>query len=91
MFWQSMFWKQPIQSTLHCLIWMYVCQQNDLEKMDPRGRTPLHLAVTLGHIESTKVLLRHGANANAENKKYWTGVWAFLFNISLGFFGSSMF
>jgi len=40
---------------------------------DPRGRTPLHLSVTLGHIESTKVLLRYRANANAENKGYWSG------------------
>lgn len=41
--------------------------------VDPRGRTPLHLAVTLGHLESARVLLRHGANANAENSRYWTG------------------
>ncbi len=40
---------------------------------DARGRTALHLAVTLGHLESARVLLRHGANANAENSKYWTG------------------
>ncbi|XP_045171889.2 ankyrin repeat domain-containing protein 13D-like [Mercenaria mercenaria] len=44
----------------------------DLEKTDPRGRTPLHLAVTLGHLESARVLLRHGANANSENKGYWS-------------------
>ncbi|XP_013416590.1 ankyrin repeat domain-containing protein 13D isoform X1 [Lingula anatina] len=43
-----------------------------LEKLDPRGRTPLHLSVTLGHIESARVLLRKGANANAENKQNWT-------------------
>jgi ankyrin repeat protein len=41
--------------------------------VDPRGRTPLHLAVTLGHLESVRVLLRHDANANAENSRYWTG------------------
>ncbi|KAK2177810.1 hypothetical protein NP493_577g01046 [Ridgeia piscesae] len=46
----------------------------DVEIQDPRGRTPLHLAVTLGHLECTRVLLRHGANANAENSKYWTVV-----------------
>ena len=47
--------------------------QHDKELMDPRGRTPLHLAVTLGHLESAQVLLRHGGHANAENTKYWTG------------------
>ncbi|KAI0238318.1 Ankyrin repeat domain-containing protein 13B [Lamellibrachia satsuma] len=46
----------------------------EIESQDPRGRTPLHLAVTLGHLECTRVLLRHGANANAENSKYWTVV-----------------
>ncbi|KAH9525446.1 Ankyrin repeat domain-containing protein 13B [Bulinus truncatus] len=44
----------------------------DIEMLDPRGRTPLHLAVALGHLESVRVLLRHGANANAENKGYWS-------------------
>ena len=50
-----------------------VCQQHDIELKDPRGRTPLHLAVTLGHLESTRVLLRHGADAGAENMGCWSG------------------
>lgn len=45
---------------------------HDKELKDPRGRTPLHLSVTLGQVESTKVLLRYRANANAENKGYWS-------------------
>ena len=44
-----------------------------MDSLDPRGRTPLHLAVTLGHIESARVLLRHGANTAIENSKYWSG------------------
>ncbi|CAL1544586.1 unnamed protein product [Lymnaea stagnalis] len=40
--------------------------------LDPRGRTSLHLAVALGNLESARVLLRHGANANAENKGCWS-------------------
>lgn len=47
--------------------------QHDKELLDPRGRAPLQLAVTLGHIESARVLLRHGADANSENLKYWSG------------------
>ena len=41
--------------------------------MDPRGRTPLELAVSLGHLESVRVLLRHNANVGRENANGWTG------------------
>ncbi|KAM4745974.1 ankyrin repeat domain-containing protein 13A [Anableps anableps] len=47
-------------------------QQNDIEAVDPRGRTPLHLAVSLGHLELVRVLLRHGASVTKENAKNWT-------------------
>ncbi|XP_043966847.1 ankyrin repeat domain-containing protein 13A isoform X1 [Gambusia affinis] len=47
-------------------------QQNDIEAVDPRGRTPLHLAVSLGHLELVRVLLRHGASVTKENAKHWT-------------------
>lgn len=47
--------------------------QNNVEEVDPRGRTPLHLAVSLGHLESVRVLLRHGADVTKENAKNWTG------------------
>ncbi|CAN9513241.1 unnamed protein product [Ophioblennius macclurei] len=46
--------------------------QNDIEAVDPRGRTPLHLAVSLGHLESVRVLLRRGAEVTKENAKNWT-------------------
>ncbi|CAB3383994.1 Hypothetical predicted protein [Cloeon dipterum] len=46
----------------------------DKEKKDPRGRSPLMLAVTLGHLESVRVLLNHHANVNTENKECWTAV-----------------
>ncbi|XP_071369741.1 ankyrin repeat domain-containing protein 13A isoform X2 [Centroberyx affinis] len=46
--------------------------QNDIEAVDPRGRTPLHLAVSLGHLESVRVLLRHGAQVTKENGNNWT-------------------
>ena len=45
-----------------------------LEQFDPRGRTPLMLAVTLERLECSKILLNHGANVNVENKEGWTGV-----------------
>ncbi|KAK3606459.1 hypothetical protein CHS0354_041405 [Potamilus streckersoni] len=66
---------------LHWLVWHNEFSELDKElakevhnkeKRDPRGRTPLHLAITLGHLESTRVLLQHGANANAENRGYWS-------------------
>ena len=47
--------------------------QHEKEQLDPRGRTPLHLAVALGYLESARVLLKYGADANAENKSYWSG------------------
>lgn len=46
--------------------------ENDIEGLDPRGRTPLHLAVSLGHLESVRVLLRHGSQVTKENAKNWT-------------------
>jgi len=68
---------------LHWLVWhnSYVeldkelsTNQHDIEKHDTRGRTPLMLAVTLGHIDSAVVLLQHEANVNTENTQGWTVV-----------------
>lgn len=47
--------------------------QNQLEKLDPRGRTPLMLAITLDDIESTRLLIIKGANVNIKNDEGWTG------------------
>ncbi|XP_024131831.1 ankyrin repeat domain-containing protein 13A isoform X2 [Oryzias melastigma] len=46
--------------------------RNDIDSVDPRGRTALHLAVSLGHLESVRVLLRHGAAVTKENANSWT-------------------
>uniref|UniRef100_A0A667YVK8 Ankyrin repeat domain 13B n=1 Tax=Myripristis murdjan TaxID=586833 RepID=A0A667YVK8_9TELE len=46
--------------------------KTDLESLDPRGRTPLHLAVTLGHLDCARVLLQHGADVSKENRNGWT-------------------
>lgn len=45
-----------------------------LEQLDPRGRTPLMLAVTLEHLDCAILLLENGANVNVENKDGWTGI-----------------
>ncbi|XP_022108825.1 ankyrin repeat domain-containing protein 13D-like isoform X2 [Acanthaster planci] len=45
--------------------------QGDVEAVDPHGRSPLHLAVTLGHLESVRILLRHHGQVNVENKGGW--------------------
>lgn len=52
---------------------LFHCTQTDLESLDPRGRTPLHLAVTLGHLDCARVLLQHGADVSKENRNGWTG------------------
>ncbi|XP_035216367.1 ankyrin repeat domain-containing protein 13D-like [Stegodyphus dumicola] len=42
---------------------------HDIEKLDPRGRTPLLLSVTLGRLECTRLLLKANANVNVESKE----------------------
>ncbi|XP_053558069.1 ankyrin repeat domain-containing protein 13A isoform X1 [Bombina bombina] len=64
---------------LHVLVWNNdfralerELEGKDIEELDPRGRTPLHLAVSLGHLESAKILLRHKADVTKENRDGWT-------------------
>ncbi|RZC34199.1 ankyrin repeat domain-containing protein 13D, partial [Asbolus verrucosus] len=68
---------------LHWLVWQNDYKQmetslkskeHDKEKLDNRGRTPLMLAVTLGHLESARTLLNNEANVNCENSDGWTVV-----------------
>lgn len=54
------------------LVYSLQFTSEDLEAKDPRGRTPLLLAVTLGHLEMVKLLLDAGADVNCE-KDGWTG------------------
>ncbi|XP_056468314.1 ankyrin repeat domain-containing protein 13B [Gadus chalcogrammus] len=76
--------KTPEKSRypIHYLVWhskhrqlekeLSANEQTDLEGQDPRGRTPLHLAVTLGHLDCARVLLQHGADVSKENRNGWT-------------------
>uniref|UniRef100_A0A8C1RTI4 Ankyrin repeat domain 13 family, member D n=1 Tax=Cyprinus carpio TaxID=7962 RepID=A0A8C1RTI4_CYPCA len=66
---------------LHYLVWNNQYQeldrelqkkQHDTGRLDPRGRTPLELSVCLGHLESTRVLLRHNADPTHSNAQGWT-------------------
>ncbi|XP_021268778.1 ankyrin repeat domain-containing protein 13A isoform X2 [Numida meleagris] len=64
---------------LHVLVWNNEyrqldeeLQEQDVDQRDPRGRTLLHLAVSLGYIESAKVLLKHKADVTKENAQGWT-------------------
>ncbi|XP_060703936.1 ankyrin repeat domain-containing protein 13B isoform X2 [Hemiscyllium ocellatum] len=68
---------------LHYLVWHnkykdlekeLSTKQIDIEQLDPRGRTSLHLAVTLGYLECTRVLLKHGADVSKENRTGWTAL-----------------
>uniref|UniRef100_A0A8C7T8W2 Ankyrin repeat domain 13 family, member D n=1 Tax=Oncorhynchus mykiss TaxID=8022 RepID=A0A8C7T8W2_ONCMY len=64
----------------HFLVWnnqyleleRAVLPQENVDRLDPRGRTPLELAVCLGHLESTRVLLRHSADPTHCNAQSWT-------------------
>uniref|UniRef100_A0A8C6ZFF6 Uncharacterized protein n=1 Tax=Nothoprocta perdicaria TaxID=30464 RepID=A0A8C6ZFF6_NOTPE len=65
---------------LHVLVWNNdyrrldeELRDQDVDQRDPRGRTLLHLAVSLGYIESAKVLLQHKADVTKENAQGWTG------------------
>ncbi|KAK5904493.1 hypothetical protein CesoFtcFv8_006049 [Champsocephalus esox] len=76
--------KTPEKSRfpIHYLVWhnkhrqlekeLAANEQTDLELLDPRGRTPLHLAVTLGHLDCARILLQHGADVSKENRNGWT-------------------
>ncbi|XP_029302842.1 ankyrin repeat domain-containing protein 13B [Cottoperca gobio] len=76
--------KTPEKSRypIHYLVWhnkhrqlekeLATNEQTDLESLDPRGRTPLHLAVTLGHLDCARFLLQHGADVSKENRNGWT-------------------
>ncbi|KAK6296916.1 hypothetical protein J4Q44_G00330580 [Coregonus suidteri] len=76
--------KTPEKSRypIHCMVWhnkhrqlekaLSVNEQVDVEALDPRGRTPLHLAVTLGHLDCAHLLLQHGADVSKENRNGWT-------------------
>nr|XP_055052678.1 ankyrin repeat domain-containing protein 13B isoform X2 [Misgurnus anguillicaudatus] len=76
--------KTPEKSRyhLHYLVWhnkhrqlekeLSAREQVDLEVLDPRGRTPLHLAVTLDHVDCARLLLQHGADVSKENRNGWT-------------------
>ncbi|NXM17024.1 AN13A protein, partial [Ploceus nigricollis] len=64
---------------LHVLVWNNdyrrldeELQDQDVDQRDPRGRTLLHLAVSLGYLESAKVLLQHKADVTKENAQGWT-------------------
>lgn len=70
-------------------IFLLLSMQYDIEALDPHGRTPLMLSVTLDHLESTRVLLRHNANACFKRKDYWSGKhfnFSSFFLLNLGIF-----
>lgn len=62
---------------VHLVISTPVFPFQNVEALDPRGRTLLHLAVSLGHLESARVLLRHKADVTKENGQGWTGKFPF--------------
>lgn len=70
---------------IHLLVWnngydelkLYLAGDDigdEIEKKDVRGRSPLMLAVTLGHLEAAKLLMEKGANVNTVNSEGWNVV-----------------
>ncbi|MEQ2205362.1 hypothetical protein XENOCAPTIV_022142, partial [Xenoophorus captivus] len=69
--------QQQTEAESNCADAACVCfsdAQQDAERLDPRGRTPLELAVCLGHLESTRVLLRYSADPTHCNAQGWTSL-----------------
>uniref|UniRef100_A0A8C2R7W9 Uncharacterized protein n=1 Tax=Capra hircus TaxID=9925 RepID=A0A8C2R7W9_CAPHI len=66
-------WKFLVSLEEHSELSLEVFTLQNVEALDPRGRTLLHLAVSLGHLESARVLLRHKADVTKENRDGWTG------------------
>ena len=64
----SRYWQQTLPSKYGGLAFQYDCEQ-----LDPRGRTPLHLAVALAKVRCAEVLLQNGANTLALNRHDWNG------------------
>ncbi|EGT35741.1 hypothetical protein CAEBREN_28047 [Caenorhabditis brenneri] len=44
----------------------------EIDKVDPRGRTALMLAVTIRHFECARLLMDAGADASIPNKEMWS-------------------
>ncbi|XP_041029827.1 ankyrin repeat domain-containing protein 13D-like [Carcharodon carcharias] len=75
--------RDPDSFPLHRLVWhnhyreletVLQAGQHDINLVDPRGRTALHLAISLGHLESARVLLRHRTDVSKENGTGWTAL-----------------
>ena len=47
--------------------------QHDKESKDPRGRTPLHLSVSLRRLRCAQELLNHGADVLSLNRHQYSG------------------
>lgn len=68
----ALFYVAPQCADTACVCVCVLDMQQDVDRLDPRGRTPLELSVCLGHLESTRVLLRYSADPTHCNAQGWT-------------------
>lgn len=61
------------RSTISLIETIHIIKQVNLEQKDPRGRTPLMLAVALGHTDCIRFLLSMNANVNIEDSQGFNG------------------
>lgn len=65
-----------------CKRFVFFLPQIDKEKIDPRGRTPLMLAVKLAHIQCVKILLAAKCSATYEYEGWSSKLYIFIILLS---------
>lgn len=49
----------------------FLCVKDQIERLDPRNRTPIQLAVCLGRLEAARILAQNDADCCVVSKDGW--------------------